>query len=165
MKRRLLMGNRGPAAKPTALKVLEGNPGKRPLPKGEPQPGNVTRIKPPSYLPPLAKKEWRVILPQLQSLGLISDLDIYGLAAYCNAYATWVDALGQIKKTGALVRSPNGYPMPSPWIKISRDAQDEMMRWLKEFGMTPAARSRVSVEGGDDEPDELEKLFREAAND
>jgi len=157
------MGKPGPTPKPTALKVLEGNPGKRPLPKNEPQPGDVTRIKPPSYLPPLAKKEWKVILPQLQALGLISDLDIYGLAAYCNAYATWVDALGEIKKHGSLVMSPNGYPMPSPWIKISRDALAEMMQWLKEFGMTPAARSRVSVEAGDDEPDDLEKLFREAA--
>ncbi len=32
------MGQRGPAPKPTALRILEGNPGKRPLNASEPRP-------------------------------------------------------------------------------------------------------------------------------
>ena len=154
------MSKPGPVPKPSALKRLEGNPGKRPLPDNEPVTVPLSSLKPPSFLPPLAKREWKRIVPQLNAMGLLSDLDISALAAYCVAYSTWVDALAQIKKTGALVRSPNGFPMPSPYIKISRDAQDEMMKWLKEFGMTPAARSRVAVPAAEAEDDPLDNIIR-----
>jgi len=154
------MGKRGPAPKPSALKRLEGNPGKRKLPENEPMPAQLSNLKPPSFLLPLAKKEWKRIVPTLNDLGLLSDLDVSGLAAYCNAYATWVDALGQIKAKGAIIPAPNGYPMPSPYIKISRDAQGEMMSWLKEFGMTPSARSRVTVDPGEEEEDPLDNLIK-----
>jgi hypothetical protein len=32
------MGRRGPPPQPTKLRLLSGNPGKRPLPRAEPQP-------------------------------------------------------------------------------------------------------------------------------
>lgn len=154
------MGERGPAPKPTALKNLEGNPGKRSLPKDEPKPPPLSQVKPPSFLFPGAKREWKRIVPILDGLGLLSDLDVSALAGYCTAYDTWVTALGQIKKSGMLIQTPNGYFQPSPYIKISRDAQDEMMRWLKEFGMTPAARSRVSAPEQADEDDPLDNLIK-----
>lgn len=152
------MGKRGPAPKPAAIKALEGNPGKRPSNPNEPQPAALVNLKPPSFLPASAKREWKRVVMQLASLGLISDLDVMALAAYCNAYATWLDAIKKIKETGMLVRSPNGYPMPSPYVKIQRDAQAEMMGWLKEFGMTPAARARVSSDGAETEADPFEAL-------
>jgi phage terminase small subunit len=37
-----------------------------------------------------AKKEWRRITPELQSLGLIARIDRAALALYCQAYARWV---------------------------------------------------------------------------
>ena len=55
------MGKRGPAPKPTALKVLQGNPGKRKLNDSEPTFEKTDEIlKPPSYLSTYAKnrKAW-----------------------------------------------------------------------------------------------------------
>jgi len=52
------MATRGRKPKPTALKVLEGNPGKRPLNLNEPKPEKKAS-KCPSWLEPEAKKEWR----------------------------------------------------------------------------------------------------------
>jgi phage terminase small subunit len=48
----------GPKPKPTELKIIEGNPGKRPLNKNEPRP---PRLSPqcPNWLLPEAKKEWK----------------------------------------------------------------------------------------------------------
>ena len=150
------MGKCGPKPKPDALRALEGNRGKRgkseqaaPVPAG-----SLTNLKPPTFLPALAKKEWRRVVMELARLDLISDLDVMALAAYCNSYATWLDAIKQIKETGMLVRSPNGYPMPSPYVKIERDSQEQMMKWLREFGMTPSARTRVEGSGGKEEPDD-----------
>ena len=45
------MGRRGPAPKPTAIKILEGNPGKQKLNHNEPKPPTIIAIpKPPSRL-------------------------------------------------------------------------------------------------------------------
>ena len=51
------MATRGRKPTPTAIKELEGNPGKRPLNKNEPKP---TKKAPPcpKWLEPEAKKEW-----------------------------------------------------------------------------------------------------------
>ena len=48
------MATRGRKPKPTALKVLEGNPGKRPLNDREPVPPKAT-LKCPAWLLPEAK--------------------------------------------------------------------------------------------------------------
>jgi len=48
----------GRKRKPTVLKVLEGNPGKRPLNKNGPKPKPVAP-KTPKHLNSVAKKEWK----------------------------------------------------------------------------------------------------------
>ena len=50
------MATRGRKPKPTALKVLEGNPGKRPLNENEPKPENKAP-RCPSWLEQEAKNE------------------------------------------------------------------------------------------------------------
>ena len=148
------MGRRGPTPKTQAANALAGNPGKRSTDSQAPDAAPITNLKPPSFLRSEAKKEWRRVVMELARLNLISDLDVMALAAYCNSYATWMDAIKKIKETGMLVRSPNGYAMPSPYVKIERDAQEQMMKWLREFGMTPSSRVRVGGDGGADEEDD-----------
>jgi phage terminase small subunit len=58
------MAGRGRPPKPTALKVLEGNPGKRPLNQNEPKPEKKAPNCP-SWLLPDAKKEWRRLSKEL----------------------------------------------------------------------------------------------------
>jgi P27 family predicted phage terminase small subunit len=153
------MAKPGPTPKPTALRVLEGNQGKRPMPENEPEVPPLRSVpKPPTFLMPAAKKHWKIEGEKLLAVGLLTEIDLDAFAAYCNAYAGWVDAQRQLKMTGMLVRSPNGYPMPSPWINISEKALDRLLRYQKEFGLTPSARSRVEVdkdEGGGDVLDDL----------
>ena len=56
-----------PKPMPTALKILTGNRGKRPLNENEPKP-KVKKLKPPEYLDKVAKKEWSRIAPILPDL-------------------------------------------------------------------------------------------------
>ncbi len=72
----------GTKPKPTALKLLEGNPGKRPLPMNEPKPA-PTAPKCPSWLHKDAKKEWKRISTELERLGLLTQVDMAALAGYC----------------------------------------------------------------------------------
>lgn len=98
---------------------------------------------PPDYLTLEGIAEWKRVGKLLKKSGLIDNLDATALAAYCVAYCRWVEAEDQIRKHGMLVKAPNGYPMPSPYLPIANKAQDQMVNLLGEFGMTPAARTRL----------------------
>lgn len=135
---------RGRRPKPTRLKVLTGNPGKRPLNKNEPRPAPSVPECPPE-LGPAAQREWTRLVKELATLNMITSLDRAALATYCGAYALWAEATEAIQKFGAMVKSPAGYPMQSPYISIANRQAEIMMRIASEFGFTPASRSRISV--------------------
>src|SRR6266478_11040 len=141
---------RGRRPKPTRIKVLTGNPGKRPLNKDEPRPIPIVPDCPPE-LGPAAQREWARLIGELSSLNMVTKLDRAALATYCGAYALWAEATVAIQKFGAMVKSPTGYPMQSPYISIANRQAEIMMRIASEFGFTPASRSRISMPQ-EDEP-------------
>ena len=152
------MGERGPAPKPTALKKLEGNPGKRALPKNEPEfPSGAVC---PDWLPEDAKAEWFRVSPILERIKLLTQADTAALAAYCLAWARLMDAQAQIDRDGSVVEAASGYKMPHPAVAIANKATTEIHRFSKEFGMTPSSRGRMSLPGEADELDEMERLLR-----
>ena len=81
----------------------------------------------------------------LVALRLLTSLDRAALAAYCNAYSLWIESLEGIRKHGAMVKSPSGYPIQSPYIAIANRQAEIMMRIASEFGFTPASRSRIAT--------------------
>ena len=135
---------RGRRPKPTRLKVITGNPGKRPLNEHEPRP--EPQVPPcPSELSPAAQREWHRLVTELGALKLLTNLDRAALAAYCGAYALWAEAQEAIQKYGTMVKSPSGFPMQSPYIAVANRQAEIMMRIASEFGFTPAKRSRIST--------------------
>jgi P27 family predicted phage terminase small subunit len=150
-------GGRKPV--PTKLKLLSGNPGKRPLNEHEPEPERKLP-RPPAHLSPAAKREWRRVGRLLLTLGLVSDLDRGALAAYCQAWGRWVEAEESLKRYGVVVKSPSGFPMQSPFLAIANKAMEQMRQFLGEFGMTPASRTRVHADPPA-APDPLDELRRQ----
>jgi P27 family predicted phage terminase small subunit len=146
----------GRKPKPTALKLLQGNPGKRPLRDDEPRP-EVCLPDPPEHLSAVAKEHWGVIGAQLAEAGILTSIDRDALALYCEAYARWVHANEQLRLFGVLVKAPSGYPMQSPFLAIANKAFEQMRSMLTEFGMTPSSRTRVRVAspGAEDPMDEF----------
>lgn len=128
---------------PTALKLLRGNPGHRPINENEPKPDPGAEM--PDDLSPQAAEIWPQIAEQLQRANVLTQIDAPALALYCEAYARWKDANDKVVKLGAVVRSPNGFPMQSPYLPIANKAFEQMRRMLIEFGMTPASRSKVTA--------------------
>lgn len=135
---------RGRKPKPTRLKVLTGNPGKHPLNHDEPRPEPAIPDCPPE-LGPAAQREWHRLVGELASLRVLTNLDRAVLAAYCGAYALWAEAIEAVHKFGAMVKSPSGYPIQSPYVSIANRQAEIMMRIAGEFGFTPASRSRIST--------------------
>lgn len=144
----------GRKPKPTHLKLITGNPGKRALNKSEPQP---TRARPP--VPPElnddAKVEWGRVSKELYSLGLLTGIDRAALAAYCQAYGRWMQAeraiakmaAGDLLTGGLLIKTTNGNAIQNPLVGTANKAMGDMVKYAAEFGMTPSARSRIKAEG------------------
>lgn len=152
------MGRRGPPPKPTHLRLLEGNPGKRAINAAEPKPKPAIPTCPPE-LNGAARKEWKRMAKELAALGLLTKIDRAGLAAYCALYARWIEAEAQIVKHGMLIKSPNGYPMQSPYLSIATQCLKQLRGYLQEFGLSPSARSRVKAEKPDEE-DPFEEFLK-----
>jgi P27 family predicted phage terminase small subunit len=135
---------RGRRPKPSRLKALTGNPGKRPLNEYEPQPDSVVPDCPPE-LGPVAQREWHRLIGELAALRLVTNLDRAALAAYCAAYGMWAEATEAIQKYGTMIKSPTGFPIQSPYVAIANRQAEIMMRIASEFGFTPASRGRITT--------------------
>lgn len=150
----------GPAPKPTKLKLLAGNPGKRRLNDREPAPAVPDRAPyAPRFLGAEAKKEWRRIAPVLLDLGLYTDLDYAALVAYCSAFGRMIEAERELGKQASPIRTTDkGYEHQTAWLSIRNAAAKEVRSLLAEFGLSPAQRSRVTAAGAGAESD-LERIL------
>ena len=135
---------RGRKPKPTALKVLAGNPGRRPLPAGEPAvQGGVPRA--PRAMSREARAEWRRVMRHYAATGVITQVDRPALVAYCELYARAREAERKLQQTGLLVITDKGQAFANPLIRVADRAWAEMRAFAIEFGMTPSSRARVRV--------------------
>ena len=128
--------------KPTALKILQGNPGKRALPKNEPV-AEVCAPRAPAHLSPEAKQHWPKVVKHLAAAKIMTRLDVDALAMYCESYAKWILAHEHLSTEGMITISPNGYPVQSAWLQIANKSFEQMAKMLGEFGMTPSSRAGV----------------------
>lgn len=153
------MAQRGRKPIPTAVKVLEGNPGKRKLDMGEPRPEKKAP-RCPVWLEDEAKKEWKRMAKQLEQLGILTEIDMAAFAGYCQAYARWKEAEEYISENGTIMKAPSGYSQQVPQVSIAQTYLKIMNRFCEQFGLTPSSRSRiVTADGVDKESDAMELLL------
>lgn len=141
-----------PAAKPAALKLLNGRaPGKdsagRPVNIG---PSFVRDApEPPTWLSREAKAEWRRVVPELERLRLLSRVTRASLSAYCETWATFVKATRTVQRDGLTIDAKQGM-LAHPAVGIARSAGAELRRWAVEYGLTPASEQKVKTPDAND---------------
>lgn len=156
------MATRGRKPKPTALKVLEGNPGRRKLNDREPVPPKGD-VKCPAWLMPEAKKEWKRLAPSLEAMGVLTMADLTAFSGYCQAFARWKEAEEFITQHGSIFKTPSGYVQQVPQVSIAQQNLKIMQSFCTEFGLTPATRARIIAAGGgpeDSAEDPMERLLK-----
>jgi P27 family predicted phage terminase small subunit len=143
----------GRPAKPTELKLIEGNKGKRAINKQEPDPQYITDLTAPAWLSKTAKAVWDEVVPHLKNAHLVTMVDIQPLAMGCNAIAQYrisaaktgedmVKVKVKEDEDGKLVEYGEHL---NPWMIVQSMAFKQAMTIFQQFGMSPAARTRISV--------------------
>ena len=139
---------RGRRPKPTHLKLLEGNPGQRPLNKNEPDPiGDL--CEPPAWFNEEQTRSWDYAIAHAP-YGLLKLLDRSILVAWVVAECFHAEAVQKVGTFGMLAKSySTGAPIPNPYLVIATKQAQLMVKCAAELGFTPASRSRVAVSPGD----------------
>lgn len=136
---------KGRKAKPTHLKVVTGNPGKRPLKEDLLPPVEIPSA--PACLSRDAADIWLTTTMELAKLGIIARIDVHQIAAYCNIVSRMQKAQAVLdehdliyethsEKTGTMFRV-------RPELKIIQDCEKLLARYAAEFGMTAASRTKL----------------------
>lgn len=137
----------GPIPKPKNLKLVQGT-----FKKQEEKPCTKSLPDCPPHLSELAKKEWERILPIIERWNLVSELDTASLALYCVSYARWQEAETMLARIAAetgdslVIMSPSKFPVQNPYLSIANRAMEDCYKYLQQFGLSPAARTRVTAE-------------------
>ena len=143
----------GRKPKPTKLHILNGNPSRKKLDTNEPTP-DIVIPNCPNHLSELGKLEWYRITKEFKKLGLISEIDMAGVASYCQLYGRWVELENAINEEDNIIAG-----RINPKIVESRLTLQQLRSYLTEFGMTPSARARLSINLQSGETDPMEKLL------
>lgn len=152
----------GPPKTPTHLRLVRGNPSKRPINQNEP--------KPPPGVPPTPKhfskqeKYWFNRLGEdLNCMGVITTLDGMALELLIGAYVEWRSHRDILEKEGETYTtiSATGDKLikAHPRVAMMADAWKRLRGMMAEFGMTPASRSKVNA-GGPGEVNPIEEFMK-----
>ena len=148
------MGLRGPPPKPTKLRLLEGNPSKRPINGREPQP--IGRPEKPDFISGAAAEEWDRAVAALP--WLYSSADVPTLTVYVVAWVTYRNALAQVAREGSFTTGSMGQKVSHPCLGIASTQAEIILRAADRLGMSPIARSRLA-EHGPPQPSKFDGLL------
>jgi P27 family predicted phage terminase small subunit len=161
------MARGGQNATPVELRVLQGNPGKRPIPR-TPRPPAQTPVEPDwNALAPgdfedvirlreVASAEWQRVVPVLSQLGLLTALDAPVLTDYALCWGRLVQCERALAADGLLVEvamlDKDGNPVRTSIVRnplsvTVKEYRAQLARYVAEFGLGPASRARIHLEG------------------
>ncbi|MFW5408271.1 phage terminase small subunit P27 family [Pectobacterium brasiliense] len=141
--------------------MVTGNPGKRKLNNKEPLPAREIP-SPPAHLSDWGKTAWGRMTVLLDGMGVLTVADVFALERLCDIYADILQLRNTIADEGRTytVQTEGGFLIKAnPAVAMLADADRRFKSYLVEFGLTPAARSKVHVDGGEKEEDPLNQFF------
>lgn len=137
---------RGRKPKPVEQKRREGNPGKRKL-EDPVLIGGRRAPAMPGYLPARAKTVWRQIVPKLNDIGMLDQVDGPALEALCIQVGIMRQATTELAKQKKLTTAGSqGQLVRHPLLDVINQSQSAVRQWCERFGIEPAARTRLGLQ-------------------
>lgn len=142
---------RGPKPKPTAIKLLTGNPGRRPIDRREPQPARLSSSRAPRWLGPEGRRAWAEVIESLSGVpGLLTQADRGIVALYAHAWEQFHAARVLIEKGGLVVPGAKGGEVLHPAARIQRCAAERIASLGAKLGLSPSDRVSLRATGSMD---------------
>lgn len=138
------MGKRGPAPKPTALRLLDGDRKDR-INTNEPMPRSGLP-QCPDEVSDEVRLVWDYTVRELATMGIAFRADRDALLCYCEAVVTHRRACAVLAKSSILVKGLHGNMVRNPALQIQRDGAAVIRAFAQEFGLTPSARSTIRAQ-------------------
>jgi P27 family predicted phage terminase small subunit len=137
---------RGRPPKPAETRLLEGNPGHRPIPEPVVMGGRPAEPPgPPDHLDEDASAWWREAIPVLHSVGILDTVDTAALEMAATAYSRFRQAKRVIDVDGVTSEGSMGQIREHPALAIERAAQQTYLRFAEQYALTPSARTRLGL--------------------
>jgi P27 family predicted phage terminase small subunit len=138
---------RGRKPRPTHLKVIEGNPGKRPIDAAaEPMPEGLL-VDAPDWFDDSQLEIWNYAIQSAPS-GLLRHIDREALTIWVVAADLHRKAAIQLRRGMTKKSAVKGIPEQSPYIAIVNRQAQIMLKAAAELGFTPSSRARFGAAGG-----------------
>lgn len=153
------ISGRGRKPKPTALKLLAGNPGKRKLNDQEPDFSKVTTIEPPKWLTTRASEMWQRIIPELLREKVLCLTDLHNVECFCAAYDKWRMSEEKVQEFGIIMQNSQGSPVKNPALAAANEAMSQMIKFGSTLGLNPADRSRLIGNKSSNDDNEFNEFF------
>lgn len=122
-------------------------------------------MKPPSWLnSPVAKNEWKRVLPQLLKINMAGNLDLEAIAGYCNAFANYRKATEQLAQQSLLIVNTDeetgfSYTKENPLNNICIKWGKEMRTFADLCGITINSRIKQGQANVDKQMQTIEDEF------
>src|ERR1700674_719754 len=129
-------GSGGNRRKPSALKKIEGNRGRRALNTREPVSPSGQPVMP-RGLSPRAVEFWQYLLPIVQAMNVMRVSDAQALGHLCMALDRRMQAEEAIQKFGIMIPQKNelgiviGVKM-NPAVRVASDAERHIRSWAAD---------------------------------
>lgn len=137
---------RGRRPKPLHVKLVTGNPGKRPMNGREPKPRRALPT-PPTHITQEELVHWGRFSEILDRMGVLTEADGAALERVVCLYQEVIELREVIETEGRTYTTKNrdGAEMtrPQPAVAMLADCDRRFRGWLGDFGLTPAARTKV----------------------
>lgn len=149
----------GRKRKPTALKIVQGNAGKRALPKNEPAPEALREVpEPPYWMAETAAEVWQRVAPWLTETKIMAATDLHNLEAFCVAYQRWREAQDDIDNNGLVVTGAQGGPLKNPACTVANESLRQVATFGAALGLDPSSRARLKPGNSGEKTNPFEQL-------
>jgi P27 family predicted phage terminase small subunit len=135
----------GRSRKPTATKKQQGTLQKSRTLENELSPVVISNVEAPKFLQEDQRKMFQFFVDKFSKEGLMTEMDDVAVVALAIDYSIYIDAIKKVNSMGLVSKGKNGSPLTNPYLKIANDALKSVMKICVEFGMTPAARTKVAA--------------------
>jgi P27 family predicted phage terminase small subunit len=132
----------GRKPKSNILKLLDGNPGERPIWE-EPRPA-PSELDPPAGLSDGAAAIWRAEASDLIRVGILTSADRRQFAILCEALVDYARIRAEYLETGDTVPAGDSVK-PNPLYGLMHKTREHVIKLSAEFGLSPTSRVRLAV--------------------